>query len=91
MQPRIYKFVFLALKKELEEQGYRVEDIDKLQRNYSWFLSKYSLLRVLLKSKLPVNKCQRNLEFLIKRHMILASKIRSKSTVLDIGYKKLFQ
>jgi|Deesub1362B_J571_1020462.scaffolds.fasta_scaffold00054_11 ubiquinone/menaquinone biosynthesis C-methylase UbiE len=85
MQPQIYKFVFLALKKELEEQGYRVEDIEKLQKNYSWFLSKYSLLRVLLKSKLPVNKCQRNLDFLIRRHMILASKIRSKSTVLDIG------
>jgi len=85
MKLKIYKFVFLALKKELEEQGYSVQEVKKLVADYSWFLSKYSLLRVLLRSKLPVERCRQSLDFLVERHAILAREIRSKSTVLDIG------
>ncbi|MGQ9507344.1 MAG: hypothetical protein ACUVTB_05745 [Candidatus Bathycorpusculaceae bacterium] len=46
----IYEFVFLALRKELEGRGYNEHEIETLIANYSWFLSEYSLLRVLLRS-----------------------------------------
>lgn len=85
MKTKIYKFVLLALKKELEEQGYSSQEVKTLINKYSWFLSEYSLLRVLLRSKLPFDKCQQSLDFLVKRHEILAKEIKPKSTVLDIG------
>jgi ubiquinone/menaquinone biosynthesis C-methylase UbiE len=85
MKPRIYEFVFLALRKELEELGYHAHEIETLMANYSWFLSEYSLLRVLLRSELPVDKCRQSLDFLVKRHEALEKEIRSRSTVLDIG------
>ncbi len=85
MKKGIYEFVFLALKKELEERGYNALEIETLMANYSWFLSEYSLLRVLLRSKLPIDKCQQSLDFLVNRHEVLEKEIRSKSTVLDIG------
>lgn len=85
MNPEIYKSVFSALKKELEARGYSAQDVDILIKNYSWFLSEYSLLRVLLRSKLPINRCQESLDFLVKRHEFLAKEIESKSTILDIG------
>jgi len=85
MKPDIYKFVFLALKEELEEQGYNSHKLDALMKNYSWFLSEYSLLRALLRSKLPIDRYEQSLDFLVKRHEILAKEIKSRSTVLDIG------
>jgi ubiquinone/menaquinone biosynthesis C-methylase UbiE len=85
MNPKIYNSVFSALKKELEERGYSAQDVETLVKNYSWFLSEYSLLRVLLRSKLPIKRCQESLDFLVKRHEFLAKEIKSKSTVLDVG------
>ena len=85
MKPKIYKFVILALKKELEVQGHSPREVERLIKNYSWFLSEYSLLRVLSRSKLPIDNCKQSLDFLVNRHEILAKEIKSKSTVLDIG------
>lgn len=85
MKPEIYKFVFLALRKELEERGYNGHEVETLIADYSWFLSEYSLLRVLLRSKSSIDKCRQSLDFLIKRHEALEKEIRSTSTVLDIG------
>ena len=85
MKPDVYKFVFLALEKELEEQGYNSHKLNTLIKNYSWFLSEYSLLRALLRSKLPIDRYEQSLDFLVKRHEALAKEIKSRSTVLDIG------
>lgn len=85
MRPRIYNFVFHALKEEIKEKGYSSRQLKLLIKNYSWFLSEYSLLRALLRSKLPIDKYEQSLSFLIKRHEVLANKVRSRSTVLDIG------
>jgi ubiquinone/menaquinone biosynthesis C-methylase UbiE len=85
MKPDIYKFVFLALKKELEGQGYNSDKLKALRKNYSWFLSEYSLLRALLRSKLPIDRYVQSLDFLVKRHEVLAKEIKPRSTVLDIG------
>lgn len=85
MRPRIYNFIFHALKEEIKEKGYNSRRLKLLIKNYSWFLSKYSLLRALLRSKLPIDKYEQSLSFLIKRHEVLANEVRSRSTVLDIG------
>lgn len=85
MNRGIYESVFLALRRELEEEGYNAHAIEKLVANYSWFLSEYSLLRMLLRSKLTIDECQKSLEFLINRHEEIAREIELKSTVLDIG------
>jgi len=85
MNLEIYKSVFAALKEELEERGYNARDIEALVRSYSWFLSEYSLLRVLLRSKLSIEGCQESLDFLVKRHEFLTKEIESTSTVLDVG------
>jgi ubiquinone/menaquinone biosynthesis C-methylase UbiE len=85
MKPEIYKLVFLALREELERGGYNAHEIETLIANYSWFLSEYSLLRVLLRSKLPIDKYKQSLDFLVNRHEVLEEEIESGSTVLDIG------
>jgi ubiquinone/menaquinone biosynthesis C-methylase UbiE len=85
MKPDIYRFVFLALKRELEEQGYDSHEFEALKKNYSWFLSEYSLLRALLRSKLPIDRYAQSLDFLVKRHEVLAKEVKSRSTVLDVG------
>jgi ubiquinone/menaquinone biosynthesis C-methylase UbiE len=85
VNPKIYKSVFSALKKELEERGYSAQDVETLIKNYSWFLSEYSLLRVLLRSKLPIDRCRESLDFLVRRHEFLGKEVESKSTVLDVG------
>ncbi|MDH7478248.1 MAG: class I SAM-dependent methyltransferase [Candidatus Bathyarchaeota archaeon] len=86
MKPEIYNYVFLALKKELKERGYNAREIERLTSNYSWFMSDYSFLRGLLRSKLPLSIYKQSLDFLIiKRHKILEKEIKPKSTVLDIG------
>jgi ubiquinone/menaquinone biosynthesis C-methylase UbiE len=85
MKPDIYRFVFRALKRELEGQGYDSHRLKALRENYSWFLSEYSLLRALLRSKLPIDRYTQSLDFLVKRHEVLAKEIKSRSTVLDIG------
>lgn len=85
MKPEIYNFVFLALREELEKESYNPHEIETLIANYSWFLSEYSLLRVLLRSKLPINRCQQSLDFLLKRHEALEKEMEPRSTVLDIG------
>ena len=85
MKRGIYKFVFLALKEELEEKGYEPHKLEVLLKNYSWFLSEYSLLRALLRSKLPIDGYKQSLDFLLKRHEVLAKKIKPASTVLDVG------
>jgi ubiquinone/menaquinone biosynthesis C-methylase UbiE len=85
MKPNIYNSVFRALKEEIEERGYDSRKIKMLIKNYSWFLSEYSLLRALLRSKLPIDKYEQSMSFLIRRHEILADEVNSRSTVLDIG------
>jgi 2-polyprenyl-3-methyl-5-hydroxy-6-metoxy-1,4-benzoquinol methylase len=85
MKPEMYKLVFQALRKELEEQGYDSHKLEALMKNYSWFLSEFSLLRALLRSKLPIDEYRHSLNFLVKRHEVLAKEIKSRSTVLDIG------
>ena len=85
MKPKIYDLVLSALKEELEERGYSATEVETLIDNYSWFVSEYVLLRVLLRSGLSRGKFQQSLDFLIERHEILAKEIRSGSTVLDIG------
>jgi len=85
MKPNIYKFVFLALKEELEEKGCNLHKLDTLVKNYSWFLSEYSLLRSLLRGNLSIDRYERSLDFLVNRHAVLAEEIKSRSTVLDIG------
>jgi ubiquinone/menaquinone biosynthesis C-methylase UbiE len=85
MKPKIYKFVFLALTKELEEHGYNSHKLKALMKDYSWFLSEYSLLRALLRSKLPVDRYVQSLDFLVNRHEVLAKEINSRSTLLDVG------
>jgi ubiquinone/menaquinone biosynthesis C-methylase UbiE len=85
MKQSIYKFVFLALKEELGEKGYDSHKLESLVKNYSWFLSEYSLLRALLRSKLPIDGYEQSLDFLLERHEILAKEIKPKSTVLDVG------
>lgn len=85
MKQSVYKFVFLALKEELAEKGYDSRKLDALVRNYSWFLSEYSLLRALLRSKLPIEEYRQSLDFLLKRHEVLAKTIKPRSTVLDVG------
>ena len=77
--------VSCSLRKELEESGYNTHEVETLIANYSWFQSEYSLLRFLLRSKLPIDKCQQSLDFLVKRHEALEREIRSRSTVLDVG------
>jgi ubiquinone/menaquinone biosynthesis C-methylase UbiE len=73
------------LKDELEEKGYDSRKLEELLKDYYWFLSEYSLLRALLRSKLPIDEYGRSLDFLLKRHEILAKKIKPGSTVLDVG------
>jgi len=85
MKPKIYKSVFFALKKELEERGHSAQEVETLIKNYSWFLSEFSLLRVLLRSKLPIDRCLESLDFLVNRHEFLEKETESKSTVLDVG------
>jgi ubiquinone/menaquinone biosynthesis C-methylase UbiE len=85
MRPAIYESVFLALRKELKDRGYTAQEVEALVKEYSWFLSEYSLLGVLLRSKLPIEKCQQSLDFLVERHDFLREKIEAKSTVLDVG------
>jgi ubiquinone/menaquinone biosynthesis C-methylase UbiE len=85
MKKGIHESVLLALRKKLEEEGYNTGEIETLISNYSWFLSEYSLLRLLLRSRLPIDKCQQSLDFLLERHEALGKEIRSGSTVLDVG------
>jgi len=85
MKKGIHECVLLALRKELEEEGYGTGEIETLITNYSWFLSEYSLLRLLLRSELPIDKCQQSLDFLLERHEALGKEVRSGSTVLDVG------
>ena len=85
MRPEIYESVFVALRKELEKEGYDPREIETLIANYSWFMSELSLLRFLQRSKLPIEKFRQSLDFLIKRHETLGREIRSRTTVLDIG------
>jgi len=85
MKLKIHKFVFSALREELKERGYETREIKTLTENYSWFLSEFSLLRVLLRSGLPIDKCMQSLDFLVNRHEVLAKEIEARSTVLDIG------
>jgi ubiquinone/menaquinone biosynthesis C-methylase UbiE len=85
MKQTVYKFVFQALKDELGEKGYDSYEIEALLRNYSWFLSEYSLLRALLKSKLPIDEYRQSLDFLLNRHEALEKEIEPRSTVLDVG------
>ena len=85
MRPEIYESVFVALRKELEKEGYNPREIETLIANYSWFMSELSLLRFLQRSKLPIEKFRQSLDFLIKRHEALGREIRSRTTVLDIG------
>jgi len=80
MKTDIYKFVFLALKKELKKQSYNSHKLKTLIKNYSWFLSEYSLLRALLRNKLPIDRYEQSLDFLVKRHEVLAKEIKSSST-----------
>lgn len=72
MKPKIYNFVFRALKREIKERGYNSHQLNLLIKNYSWFLSEFSLLRALLRSKMPIDKYEQSLTFLIKRHEVLA-------------------
>jgi hypothetical protein len=76
MKPNIYNSVFRALKEEIEERGYDSRKIKMLIKNYSWFLSEYSLLRALLRSKLPIDKYEQSMSFLIRRHEILADEVK---------------
>jgi ubiquinone/menaquinone biosynthesis C-methylase UbiE len=85
LKQSVYKFVFLALKEELGEKGYDSHELEALVKNYSWFLSEYSLLRALLRSKLPIDRYKNSLDFLLKRHEVLAKEIEPRSTVLDVG------
>lgn len=85
MKPEIYKFLLFALEEELKGKGYNLHKLKALVKDYSWFLSEYSLLRGLLRSKLPINRYKQSLDFLIQRHEILANEIKSGSTVLDVG------
>ncbi|RLG20365.1 hypothetical protein DRN74_05680 [Candidatus Micrarchaeota archaeon] len=85
MKPNIYNFVLRALKEEIEERGYDSRKIKTLIKNYSWFLSEYSLLRAFLRSKLPIDKYEQSVSFLVRRHEALADEVDSESTVLDIG------
>jgi ubiquinone/menaquinone biosynthesis C-methylase UbiE len=85
MKQSVYEFVLLALKEELWEKGYDSRKLEALVKNYSWFLSEYSLLRALLRSKLPIDGYKRSLDFLLKRHEVLAEEIKPRSTVLDVG------
>jgi ubiquinone/menaquinone biosynthesis C-methylase UbiE len=85
LKQSVYKFVFLALKEELGEKGYDSHELEALVKNYSWFLSEYSLLRALLRSKLPIDRYKKSLDFLLKRHEVLAKEIKPRSTVLDVG------
>jgi len=80
MKTDIYKFVFLALEKELKKQSYNSHKLKTLIKNYSWFLSEYSLLRALLRNKLPIDRYEQSLDFLVKRHEVLAKEIKSSST-----------
>ncbi len=81
----VYDSVFLALEEELAEKGYDSRKLEVLVKNYSWFLSEYSLLRALLRSKLPLDEYERSLNFLLNRHEVLAKRIKPRSTVLDVG------
>ena len=85
MKQTVYEYVFLALKEELKEEGYDSHRLDELVKDYSWFLSEYSLLRALLRSKLPIGEYRQSLDFLLERHEVLAKKIKPRSTVLDVG------
>jgi len=85
MKRGIYDFVFLALKEELSEKDYDARKLEALVRNYSWFLSEYSLLRALLRSRLTVDRYKQSLDFLLQRHQALAQEIKPRSTVLDVG------
>jgi 2-polyprenyl-3-methyl-5-hydroxy-6-metoxy-1,4-benzoquinol methylase len=85
MKQSVYKFVFLALKEDLVEKGYDSHELEALVKNYSWFLSEYSLLRALLRSKLPIDGYKQSLDFLLNRHEVLAKEIKPRSTVLDVG------
>ncbi len=85
MKFEIYNFVLRALKEEVEERGYDSHKLKMLIENYSWFLSKYSLLRSLLKTKLAIDEYENSLSFLIRRHEVLANEVNSGSTVLDVG------
>ncbi|HML04015.1 MAG TPA: class I SAM-dependent methyltransferase [Candidatus Bathyarchaeia archaeon] len=85
MKPEIYDFVLLALRKELEGEGYDPHEIEALIMNYSWFMSEYSLLRFLQRSELPIDEFRRSLDFLVKRHEALGKEIKSRTIVLDIG------
>jgi len=85
MKPRIYRLLFLALRKELEKEGYGAHEIETLIASYSWFLSEYSLLRLLQRSRLPIDKFRQSLDFLVKRHEVLEKEIEHGTTVLDVG------
>jgi ubiquinone/menaquinone biosynthesis C-methylase UbiE len=85
MKQSVYKFVFLALKEELAEKGYDAHELEALVKSYSWFLSEYSLLRALLRSKLTIDEYEQSLDFLLQRHEALAEDIVPRSTVLDVG------
>jgi hypothetical protein len=40
MKQSVCKFVFLALKEELAEEGYDAHELEALVKNYSWFLAR---------------------------------------------------
>ena len=85
VKPEIYRVLFLALRKELRKEGYRAREIETLIGRYSWFLSEYSLLRLLERSRLSIDEFRQSLDFLVKRHEVVEKEIARGAVVLDVG------
>jgi ubiquinone/menaquinone biosynthesis C-methylase UbiE len=82
---KLYDDVFAVIRHELKHRGFDLAEVDQLLKEFSWFMSPISALRMLLRSSLTLKQFRDSLFFLSHRHEQLAKEIEPNSTVLDIG------
>lgn len=82
---KLYEDMFTAIRQELKDRGLDPIEVDQLLKEFSWFMSPISALRLLLRSGLTVKQFRDSLIFLSHRHEQLSKEIASNSKVLDVG------